>query len=226
MIKGVITGDIIESGKLKPEEKEWLAKTLKKALKVWDKDFQMKSEMYRGDSFQCLLQEVSYSLRVALLIKTYIKSLNPSNVFDIYQRKNPTIKTSAVLSSNMFDSRVSIGIGEVDLEMKSVATSDGVAFNISGTNLDNIKGSKQSMVIGSNDEFNAELETELVLLDNIITRDTALQCEVINLKLLGYTETKIANIFKIKQSAVNQRSNSAGWNAIEVLIKRFESIYG
>jgi len=131
-----------------------------------------------------------------------------------------------IFSTNMIDARISIGIGTVDLEMKSVTTSDGIAFNISGMNLDKIKSTRQSMIIGSDDEYSAELETEIILLDNIISKATALQCEVIYLKLLGYTEIEIARFLKIKQSAVNQRSNSTGWNAIETSIKRFETIYG
>jgi hypothetical protein len=226
MNKAVITGDIVHSGKLNADDKMYLAKALKKTLKIWDKDFDMKSEMYRGDSFQCLVYSLSNSLRVAILLKTFIKSLNPSQVYDIYSRENPEKVNSRIFSANIFDVRISVGIGPVDFEMKSVATSDGVAFNISGSNLDKIKGTKQSLIIGSDDEFSAELETEIVLLDNILSRATALQCEVINLKALGYTEVKIANMLKIRQSAVNQRSVSAGWNAIDTLLKRFESIYG
>ena len=89
-----------------------------------------------------------------------------------------------------------------------------------------IKGSKQTIAMRTNDEYNDEFETEMVLLDYIISRTTALQCEVVNLKLLDYTETKIANILNIQQSAVNQRSNSGGWYAIEKMVKRFEIIYG
>ena len=78
------------------------------------------------------------------------------------------------------------------------------------------------MTGGANDD---ELETESILLDALISRTTALQCEVINLKLLGYTEMEIARQLKIMQSAVNQRSISGNWNAIEAMVKRFEIIY-
>jgi hypothetical protein len=42
---------------------------------------------------------------------------------------------------------------------------------------------------------------------------------------LGYNENEIAQILKINQSAVNQRSISGNWNAIEILLKRFENLY-
>jgi hypothetical protein len=53
-----------------------------------------------------------------------------------------------------------------------------------------------------------------------------LQCEVINLKLLEYTEIEIARKLKINQSAVNQRSIAGNWGAIHSAVKRFAKIYG
>ncbi|MDP2176485.1 MAG: hypothetical protein Q8K70_11300 [Bacteroidota bacterium] len=225
MIKAVITGDIIASTKLTTKDREWLASSLKKTLKVWDKDFDMKSEMYRGDSFQCLLSNVSEALKVAILIKTYIRSLNPSELYDIYNRRTPNKSKTILKPQWLFDTRITIGIGEVESEMKSIKTSDGEAFHLSGRLLDEIKASKQTIAIRTNDQHNDELETGLVLLDYIIAKTTALQCEVVNLKLLNYTETHIANMLNIQQSAVNQRSNGAGWYAIEKMVKRFETIY-
>jgi hypothetical protein len=74
-------------------------------------------------------------------------------------------------------------------------------------------------------ETEYSLQTEMVLLDYIVSRMTALQSEVVCWKLLGYTETDIANELNINQSAVNQRSNAAGWNAINTMVQRFETIY-
>lgn len=226
MKKAEITGDIIASTKLSSDDREWLTKALKNTLKVWDKKYSMKSELYTGDSFQCLLNNVEDALRVSLLIKTYIRSVNPSEVYDIYNRKNPENLRAIIRPQWLFDTRVGIGIGEVDSEMASITTSNGEAFQLSGRLLDEIKGSKQSIAMQTHDQYNDELETAMVLLDNIIARTTALQCKIINLKLLGNNEMAIAKTLKIKQSAVNQRSNSAGWNAINKMVKRFEIIYG
>ena len=226
MIKAVITGDIVQSSKLDPGDKSWLIRSLKKTLKQWDKDFGTESEIYRGDSFQCLVSDPMYALRFALLIRTYIKSLNPSEPYDIYSRENPEIRKAVLHTNWLFDTRVAIGIGEVDNPMESVKTSDGEAFQLSGRKLDEIKNSRQMMAIEVNDsDINEELKTEIILLDHIVSRATALQCEVINLKLLSYTENKIAREFKIQQSAVNQRSNSSGWYAINTALERFETIY-
>jgi len=113
----------------------------------------------------------------------------------------------------------------MQLTSSRLASSGGEAFQLSGKLLDKMKGKKQTLAVATNDKFQQELELEFILLDAILSKTTALQCEVINLKLLGYTETEIAKRLNVKQSAVNQRSISGNWNAIESMIKRFEKIY-
>jgi hypothetical protein len=125
----------------------------------------------------------------------------------------------------MFDTRIAVGIGESEEESESLGKANGEAFLLSGRTLDNLKGSKQSIGIASNDTYQMELETECTLVDCIIGRNSALQCEVINLKLLEYTEIEIAKKLGIAQSAVNQRSNNGGWNAIHAMVQRYETIY-
>lgn len=225
MIKAVITGDIIQSTRLTNEQKVGVFNAIKTYLKALKKDYDMKSEMFRGDSFQCLINEHFDALRVALLIKTFIRSLNPSEMYDITKRSGEEKKIGTALTTWIFDARLAIGIGKVDLETKTLANSNGEAFYTSGLLLDDIKNSKQHLAIESNDEHSEEWKTESILLDAIIRKTTALQCEVINFKLDFMTETEIANKLKIGQSAVNQRSNSGNWHAIEAMVDRFERVY-
>lgn len=84
---------------------------------------------------------------------------------------------------------------------------------------------KQTIAIRTNDSFNNELDTSFKLLDFILSNATQNQCEVIYYKLQGLTEVEISEKIGVNQSAVNQRSNSSGWSAINSLIQRFESIY-
>lgn len=216
MIKAVITGDIINSRSYNSVEKKFITDSLKETLNDWGKIYNAKSELFRGDSFQCVVSDVKNSLRFMLLIKAFIKSINFPIDFD-----------SNNLNSNInVDARISMGIGEVDLELESITISDGIAFNLSGTGLDKIKDSKQSLIILTDDIYQDELETEAVLIDAIVGRATSLQSEVIMFKLLGLTEVKIAEKIDKKQSAVNQRANAGDWFAIDAFIKRFENIYG
>ena len=225
MIRAIITGDVIHSTRMSVEHRNWLFKEITKALKKWDKNFEMKSETFRGDSFQCLVKKPAEVLKLALIQKTFIRSLNPSSVYEVSKNNNREIKPSVIYPYWIFDARIAIGIGEVDTLSNRLAASGGKAFELSGHLLDKMKSKKQSFAIATNDKFNDELQTEFVLLDAIISKTTALQCEVINKKLLGYTEVEIAKQLNIMQSAVNQRSNSGNWNAIEAMTKRFGKIY-
>ncbi len=224
MIQAIITGDVIHSTRMDIKHRDWLFKQIAGALKQWDGDFGMRSETFRGDSFQCLVKRPADALKLALLQKTFIRSLNPGDVHEV-SKKNTVHRRLIIFPTWIFDARIAIGIGHVDLSAKRLAASGGEAFQLSGQLLDKMKNKKQSLAISTNGPFNAELETEFILLDAIISKTTALQCEVINLKLLGYTEVEIAKQLNIMQSAVNQRSNSGNWNAIESMIKRFEKIY-
>ncbi len=214
MTQAILTGDIIHSTRMNDNDRNLLFSQITNMLKQLDKDFNMKSETFQGDSFQSMLQKPTDALRVALIQKTFIKTLTPESP---YRHLN--------FKKRMFDARIAIGIGSIESVQKRIAASNGEAFILSGRLLDRMKGKKQSIAITTNDTFNDELETESILLDAIISDTTALQCEVINLKLLGYTEVEIAKRLNIIQSAVNQRSIGGNWNAIEAAIKRFEKIY-
>jgi hypothetical protein len=54
-----------------------------------------------------------------------------------------------------------------------------------------------------------------------MSKATSKQCEILYYKLLGLNEDAIADILKIRQSAVNQHSTNVGWNAIERAVKYY-----
>jgi hypothetical protein len=222
MQQGVITGDIVNSTRIELEQKEAFFNKLEEYLKKLDSEFNTTSEVFRGDSFQCLVKKSGQSLKLALLQKTFIRSLNPRSAQLLFRN----ISSGKIfIPGKVVDARIAIGIGEIDFISNRLAVSSGKAFELSGQLLDKMKSKKQSFAISTNDIFNEELQTELILLDTIISRTTALQCEVINYKLRGYTEVQIAEQLKIEQSAVNHRSNGGNWNAIDAMLKRFEKIY-
>lgn len=224
-MKAVITGDIIQSTKMKAENREFVINELANNLKLLNKEYKMKSEIFRGDSFQCYLRDPKDALRVMLIIKTFIRGLNPSEAYELTAKRPNSKKIPMIYPLWICDARIALGIGEVDKVGTKLGTSSGQAFLYSGHLLDALKGLKQQIAIATADDFNKELQTEAVLLDHIINKTTALQCQVLNYKLRGYTETIISNELGINQSAVNQRSNAAGWNAINTMVQRFEMIY-
>lgn len=225
MTKAVITADIVHSSKMTNEERKLLYTKVEEVLRVTDQDFKTKSEIYRGDSFQCLVQHPKLALRVALIIKTFIRSLNLSEAHEVRSITGKRPKQTIIFPLWLFDVRMAIGIGNVEMPMHNLSNSDGTAFQLSGRLLDELKDSKQRFAIASNDHNQKHLEIEAALLDAIIGKATALQCEVIYYKLLYYTETQIAKELNVQQAAVNQRSISGNWNVINRFVKYFEDIY-
>lgn len=225
MRKAVITGDIIHSTQLNAEQRNILFETIANALRQWDNDFKMRSETYRGDSFQCVIDNPRSALRIVLIQKTFIRSLNPIELFKEISPGKSRSPNKFKSPPSIFDARIVIGIGEVEYLSNRLASSGGEAFQLSGQLLDSIKNKKQSIGIATNDEYNDELATEFKLLDAIISKTSALQCQVIFHKLLGVKEQQIAEKLNIQQSAVNQRSMNGNWNAIEIMLQRFEKIY-
>jgi hypothetical protein len=217
MIKGVITGDIIESTKLSDEENNTLIQGLKYIIDELEQNKTIRGEIFRGDSLQCLVHKPSQTLKIALLIKTYVKGIDSINK----KQKNELDK---LINKPIFDIRLAIGIGEINSEKEKLSISQGEAFNLSGRLLDDMKN-KQTIAIKTNDKYKEELDTSFKLLDFIVSNATQNQCEVIYYKLKGLTEVEISEKIGINQSAINQRSNSSGWSSINSLIQRFESIY-
>lgn len=222
MMSAVITADLVQSSKMTDTQKRQLYSLIYDMLKQIDNDYTAKSEMFRGDSFQCLLKFPRYSLRVALLLRTYIRSLNPIELGSI---QKPSGNRQFVFPVWMFDVRLAIGIGSVSFDTGKVRTSDGTAYQLSGRQLDDLKNSKYRFSIKSDDAFSNELSIESKLIDTIISRTSSLQCEVIFLKLQGYNETEIGKMLDINQSAVNQRSTSGSWHAINDVVSYFENLY-
>lgn len=211
MIKAVITADIIQSTEMTDSARILIYTAVKDVLNRTNKDYNMQSEMYRGDSFQCLINNPKDGLRAALLIRTFIKSI--LTIETLHTRKQT------------FDVRMALGIGGISLKTNNVITSDGEAFQLSGRLLDELKRTKAQFGIVTKDDFNNELNIESLLLDTIITELSPLQSEVIYFKLLDYNETEIAKKLKVNQSAINQRSVSGNWNVINKMVEHFEKIY-
>ena len=170
------------------------------------KEFKIDYEWYRGDAFQLKTVQPAISLRIALMIKFWIKS------FEIEIKK-------------AHDIRLSLGIGTIEINKKQLSLSDGEAFRISGRNLDSLKSSRQSLIIDANDSYSNALKAESILLNAIINNITPIQSKVLFYKLKGYKEEDIAKKLGLAQSTVNQHSNASNWNVFAKYIAYFENLY-
>jgi hypothetical protein len=223
---GVITGDIVGSRGLPRKLRENIYLALKKFLEALKQERSIKEyELYRGDSFQCVVEKKEEALKVALMIRAYLKSyISPG------ERKDQELKLKkGILSKGYFpgrqDIRLAIGIGAVDfMKRNSLAQSDGEAFHLSGDAMEALKHMPYRMMVKTPDKgFNDSLEPGMLLLDAVIQKWTHNQAETVLFKLKNLKEDEIARKLKITQPAVNQRTKTSQWYAIEKLLGYFEN---
>lgn len=163
-IKGVITGDIIRSSQIKPEFRG----DLLTCLTTMGDDLQcispFRMELYRGDSFQLLVEDPTQAIKIAILLRAGL----------IYHTPNKEY--------GMWDAKVSIGIGSIDFISDSIVTSDGEAFMYSGRQLDGMGKDRLSIQTPWQD-VNEELGVSTAFVDDIITRWSSKQAGMIYLSL-------------------------------------------
>jgi len=212
--RAVLTGDVVDSSKLKLAERRRLTEALNN---VFGK-FNVKSknelglkvgfEWFRGDGFQGVVEDPAEALRLALVIRTYLQG---KVIFASQTRKT--------------DARIAIGIGKITFKAASLSESDGEALQFSGRLLDSMKKLPNRIALKSTRlTLDEEINVSCVLLEDIITKWTAPQAEVIYYKLLNYKEVMIAELLNIKQPTVNQRAKAASWLAVERLLQRYQAL--
>lgn len=146
----VITGDIINSRSVINQDL-WLI-PLKESLNFITKD-DSKYEIFRGDSFQVEVEDITESFKKAIYIKACIKSIKG------------------------FDVRLAIGIGTKTFEGVTISESNGPAFQNSGGLLEFMKRNKINLRIKAdsiksygyyefNENFNLYFKFASVIMDN------------------------------------------------------------
>jgi len=220
--KAVISGDIVAYTSLSTEEKASLEAMLRDLFKKLQSDYKAYIRLVKGDYLECVVSPVD-ALRVALMIKTYIKSLD----LQIDDERDSRIKYFSI-----FGIRLAIGIGELVRFDTDKGIIDGEAIYFSGRLLNeqhthnkqkiHIKQSLffQSPYEALNDNFDALFS----LIDTLINKASAKQSKVIFYKLQHKTEAEIAGILGISRSVVNRQSISVGWYALKKALIYYEKL--
>ncbi len=166
---------------------------------------------FRGDSFQCLLP-VEHGLEAALMIKAALKGGVSADT-----------GTSVPMS---WSCRLVVGIGEVTHRADLVSKSNGPAFHRSGRTLDALPKSHYMDIASPWDSVNEEFDLMCRYLDIIIERLwTIVSARTVWIYFQEeYTQTEMAELLGISQSAMNQRIQGAEVAVLEQTIKRYHSI--
>lgn len=209
-----ISADIVSSTSLSKDE------TIELKQKI-EEQFVLLKEKYpnfwgrqiKGDYIECLVPDVSHALRIAFIIKTYIKS------FGIVEKKGTK-------NFQTYGVRIAIGIGNMRIVDKEQGIMDGEAIYLSGRAIENMGSpNRGTLTIEISDKQLAmPLRTVALLTDALINNATKRQSEVLYYKLLSTKEMDIAEKMGIKQSSVNEHSTLAKWYCIEEALNYFEQI--
>jgi hypothetical protein len=197
MNAAVLTGDIIRSRELNPERRAGLQNALEAAfVAVQQLVPSFRAAQYRGDSFQAIVVPEE-GLKALLLLQSLLHIEN-------------------------FGVRIALGLGDMTFDSGNILTSDGSAFQLSGPALDELK-KKIVSINGPNMNFNEEWKVHALTLDYLLQRWTLPQAEAVLGQLRGLTQEETARLLHVRQPAVQQRLQSAGWSVMEAILERFVS---
>lgn len=209
-----ISADIVSSTSLSIGETVALKKRVSDLFVSLSAKFQgFWGRLIKGDYIECVVPDPLEALRVALLLKALVKSL------DVIHTKEKKLFIS-------YGVRIAIGIGSMRIIDRKEDIMDGDAIYRSGRNLAKMGvPGKGTMTIDIYDSrLRSSLRTVALLVDAIMNDATRRQSEVLYYKLLSLSEKEIASIMGMKQSAVNQHSTAAKWYCIEAALKYFETL--
>lgn len=194
----VITGDIINSRGVSAET--WLPllkdsfNSIGKTPKTW--------ELFRGDSFQIEIENITDALLYAIKLKATIKKIKD------------------------LDIRLAIGIGNKSFDTEKITEANGEAFVNSGYAFDHLL-KKQNLALKTpwediNEEFEVSLGLGLLIMDNWTTNSAAF----VNMSLQNPESTQkiIAKKLTISESSASERRKRSGFDEIMKLEKRYRKL--
>ncbi len=211
----VITGDLVNSSQFSQSRINAMIQRLNAkfdALKLQKSGKGVVFTMFRGDSFQGIVEDPTEALRVSLQLKALINSFDDSG--EVAGNTLP-----------IADVRISIGIGDANYDPNAINVSNGEAFELSGRTLDTMKTNQVKMALSTSEQnVNDEFKVHMKFLDRITDRWSMASAEVVYYLLRQLKEQQIADKLNRSQAAINHRKKAAGWEEIQLLLNRYEQV--
>jgi hypothetical protein len=224
MNKATLSGDIISYTALPVADRRKLEKEIRFLLDKLSHKYKTSGfygRLVQGDHIECALHAPRYILRIALIIKTYVKSLEIPQSSDLNNR---------LKLFKEYGLRLAVAVAPLETLDAGSGIIDGEAIQLSGRLIQNQDTSeKQRLVIkralffkASDSEVEAEFDPVFALLDTLLSKSSGKQCQVVYHKLMGLHEDEIAKKLSKHRSTINQHGLAAGWHAIEQTVSHFE----
>ncbi|HAX97703.1 MAG TPA: hypothetical protein DCY12_02090 [Candidatus Atribacteria bacterium] len=218
-IGAVLTGDIVNSLRydinIRSKIRQSLLALSKNLFNKNDyKEFiPLPFDIFQGDSWQLLVTSPRESLRISLLIKSYLLSS---------------------IMNHRVNTRISIGIGEINPSKERVSMGDGEAFILSGRGLNSQKKDLFfSLYLSEELEEKKPLLKSMnvifTLIDSICSKWTQKQAYAISYALQGWNNIQIGENWidstNVSPQSVGSHLRKAGWYSIETTLEYFESLF-
>ncbi|MCM1177500.1 MAG: hypothetical protein NC115_00140 [Bacteroidales bacterium] len=203
-MKCVITADIVDSTKICSDMRKTLLDVLEQISIDVNEISSSHIEVYRGDSFQLLVNDAEKGMLCAILIRAGLMCFAPDG--------------------EKWDARVSLGLGDVLYENERVTMSDGEAFRLSGRNLEVIGKQRLAVAAPSND-FNEEFTLACAFADDIISGWSKKQAGLMYCVLMhGTSRMALAELYGTSVQNIGKTLRAAKENLILMFVRRFESL--
>lgn len=205
-IKGVITGDIIESSAIQIKYRDFLLKSIREIADELSVIEPLRIEMFRGDSFQTVINSPENAMKIAVLLRAGLKGHTPKEC------KKP------------WDARLSIGVGTISYHADNTVLSDGEAFQYSGRTLDEM-GKRRLVVKTRWADVNEELQVSGAFADEVISSWSVPQSQAAYQALLYNTSQKeIAHKFQKSAQNISKLLGAAKLNLVQMYIDRYHKL--
>ena len=205
-MRGVITADVVGSTRIPDEARDLLPKRILELSDELNAICRLKTEIYRGDSFQIVVEDASLAMKIAVLFRAGLRM------------------TPLISSRKSMDARLSVGIGEISYDADNISQSDGSAFVNSGREFDNLKRRRLSIVTPVK-QINDELQVSTAFLDDVISHWSVSQSEVMYRSLLmNEKQVVLAEHFSTSQQNIAKRLSSAKENLVRMYLSRVEDL--
>ncbi|MBD3335805.1 MAG: hypothetical protein GF355_09840 [Candidatus Eisenbacteria bacterium] len=204
----IVTGDVVGSSELAAAQRRKLnavmagvSKELKRAFKD---AVPLPAAVFRGDSWQLLVEHPAQALRVALYYRASLRAATPAGI----------------------DTRLVIAVGRIDfIPGTRVAEGDGPAYRLSGRALQAMVRRERMRFVYPSHPAERPLALIVHLLDGLVMRWSDKQSLAVSGALRGWNQEKIASKSwsdPISQQAVAQHLDRAGWSYVAAGLEYFE----
>ena len=205
-IKGVITGDIIESSAIQIKYRDFLLKSIREIADELSVIEPLRIEMFRGDSFQAVIDSQENEMKIAVLLRAGLKGHTPKEC------KKP------------WDARLSIGVGTISYHADNTVLSDGEAFQYSGRELDEM-GKRRLVVKTRWADVNEELQVSGAFADEVVSSWSVPQSQAAYQALLyNISQKEIANKFQKSAQNISKLLGAAKVNLVQMYIDRYHKL--